>query len=529
MASTMTELSGNDFASMAFVQTFHNLVPASLVEHALLRGEGHLAANGALVATTGARTGRSPRDRFVVRDATTAATVDWGAVNQPMEQQVYEALRERVLSYTREREVFRVDAVAGADPETALRVRVISEYAWHSLFARQLFRTELATTQHSEPAAFTIYSIPSFHAVPDRDGTHSDAVIALDFGRHEILIAGTEYAGEIKKSIFSVMNYLLPARGVLPMHCSANVGAAGDVALFFGLSGTGKTSLSSDADRRLIGDDEHGWGDQGVFNFEGGCYAKCIRLRRADEPQIYDAIRFGSVIENVVIDPVSREPDYDNASLTENSRVAYPLDYIANIVPSGMAGHAQTIFFLTADAFGVLPPLARLTPDQAMYHFLSGYTAKLAGTEVGLGSEPQAAFEACFGSPFLPLPAPLYAEMLRDKLNHHRTRVFLLNTGWSGGPAGIGTRIRIEYTRAMVHAALEGKLDQVPTYIDPRFGLHVPLQISGVPDALMQPRTSWADQTAYDQAAAALASRFITNFRKFGPAAEALVAVGPTL
>lgn len=527
MASTMTELWGNDSKSMALTHTFSNLVPAGLVEQALLRGEGRLAANGALVATTGARTGRSPRDRFIVRDATTDATVDWGTANQPMESQTYEALRERVLAYAREREVFVLDAVAGADLETALRVRVVTEYAWHNLFARQLFRTDVQADQVSDGADFTVYSIPGFHAVPDRDGTHSDAVIVLDFGRREILIAGTEYAGEIKKSIFSVMNYLLPPQGVLPMHCSANVGVAGDVALFFGLSGTGKTSLSSDVERSLIGDDEHGWGEQGVFNFEGGCYAKCIRLRHADEPQIYEAIRFGSVIENVVIDPQSHQPDYDDASLTENTRVAYPLDFIDNIVPGGMAGHARTIFFLTADAFGVLPPIARLTPEQAMYHFLSGYTAKLAGTEVGLGSEPEAAFEACFGSPFLPLPAPLYAEMLRDKLTQHGTRVFLLNTGWSGGPAGVGSRISIGFTRAMVSAALAGTLDQAPTYTDPRFGLHVPLHIPGVPDALMQPRTTWADPAQYDQAATALAGRFIANFQKFGQAAEDLVGVGP--
>lgn len=407
-------------------------------------------------------------------------------------------------------------------------IRVISEYAWHNLFARQLFRTGQGRILSSRPPSFTVYSIPSFLPQPERDGTHSDAVIAIDLERGEVLIAGTEYAGEIKKSIFSVMNYLLPARGVLPMHCSANVGPAGDVALFFGLSGTGKTSLSSDAARRLIGDDEHGWGEQGVFNFEGGCYAKCIGLRRADEPQIYDAIRFGAVIENVVINPDTREPDYDDASLTENSRVAYPLNFVENIVPSGVAGHAQTIFFLTVDAFGVLPPIARLTPEQAMYHFLSGYTAKLAGTEVGLGSEPEAAFEACFGSPFLPLPALFYAEMLRAKLKRHRAQVFLLNTGWSGGPSGIGSRISIGYTRAMVNAALSGTLAHAPTYTDARFGLHVPLQIPGVPDALLQPRTTWADPMAYDQAAAALAARFVANFLKFGSAAENLAAFGPT-
>jgi phosphoenolpyruvate carboxykinase (ATP) len=527
MASTMTERLMSDSGRM---NTAHsNLVPAALVEAALARGEGRLAANGALVATTGPRTGRSPRDRFVVQNAETEASVDWGAVNRPMEQQVYDALRERVLAYAQQHEVFDLDATAGADPATALPVTVVTEYAWHNLFARQILRPAAAEAHATRNAPFTVYSIPGFHPIPQRDGTSSDAVIALDLARREVLIAGTEYAGEIKKSIFSVMNFLLPAQGVLPMHCSANVGALGDVALFFGLSGTGKTSLSSDPERRLIGDDEHGWGDDGVFNFEGGCYAKCIRLRRADEPQIYDAIRFGAVIENVVIDPRTREPDYDDASLTENTRVAYPLDFIENVVPSGMGGHAQSIFFLTADAFGVLPPISRLSPEQAMYHFLSGYTAKLAGTEVGLGRDPEAAFEACFGSPFLPLPALTYARMLRDKLMQHGTRVFLLNTGWSGGPAGRGSRIRIGYTRAMVRAALAGELDQVTTYVDARFGLHVPLLITGVPEALMQPRATWSDGDAYDHAARALAERFVENFKKFGPAAEELAAFGPSL
>ncbi len=529
MASTPTERFAPGLQFLNREHTHYNLPPAGLVEHALRRGEGRLAANGALVATTGKRTGRSPGDKFIVRNTQTAETVEWGPTNQPMDQLHFEALRERVLDYARQRELFVLDTVAGADPATALPVRVITELAWHNLFARQLFRNDQESRAAARAEPFTVYSMPGFHADPARDGTRSDAVVAIDFGRREVLIAGTEYAGEIKKSIFTVMNFLLPAQGVLPMHCSANMGHAGDVALFFGLSGTGKTSLSSDPERRLIGDDEHGWGEQGIFNLEGGCYAKCIRLRRADEPQIYDAIHFGSVIENVVLDPASLEPDYDDDSLTENTRVAYPLDFVENVVSSGMGGHARTIFFLTADAFGVLPPIARLDHQQAMYHFLSGYTAKLAGTEVGLDKEPQATFEACFGAPFLPLPAVRYAEMLRDKLEQHGTRVFLLNTGWSGGPAGAGERIPIAFTRAMVHAALAGELDRSETYPEPRFGLRVPLEITGVPAELMQPRTTWADPAAHDRAAAALAERFVENFKKFGAGAARLAAAGPVV
>ena len=527
MASTMTERLGIDDLPMTFRTAFYDLAPAALVEQAVLRNEARLAANGALLATTGKRTGRSPFDRYIVRTAASDTLIDWGAVNQPMEPHRYEVLRERVMAYLEDRKVFVVDALAGADPQTTLPVRIVTEYAWHSLFARQLFRASTRRNQEADPTAFTVYAFPGFHADPARDGTHSDCVIALNFERREVLIVGTEYAGEIKKSIFSVMNYLLPPREILPMHCSANVGVQGDVALFFGLSGTGKTSLSSDATRRLIGDDEHGWGKQGVFNFEGGCYAKCIRLRRADEPQIYDAIRFGAVIENVVIDPVTHQPDYDDATLTENTRVAYPLSYLENVILEGMAGHARTIFFLTADAFGVLPPIAILTPEQAMYHFLSGYTAKLAGTEVGLGSEPKATFEACFGSPFLPLPALRYAEMLRSKLKEYGTQVYLLNTGWSGGPVGSGSRIKISFTRAMVNAALSGELNKASTSIDPRFGFQVPLHIAGVPDAMMQPRGTWSDPLLYDQASAELVRRFIANFEKFGPAANDLVKHGP--
>jgi phosphoenolpyruvate carboxykinase (ATP) len=525
--SKMTERSIMTRSNVSdLVQVHNNLSIAALVETALRRGEAELASNGAISARTGPRTGRSPRDRFIVRNAASEDVVDWGRVNQPIDQNVYEQLRERVLDYAGERDVFLLDTVAGADTESALPVRVITERAWHNLFAKQLFLRQRSGPE-GRAYGFTVISMPGFHPEPERDGTNTDAAIVLDFEQREVLICGTEYAGEIKKSIFSVMNMLLPQSGIFPMHCSANKSQAGDVALFFGLSGTGKTSLSSDPERQLIGDDEHGWNDRGVFNFEGGCYAKCIHLRREHEPQIYDAIRFGAVMENVVIDPQTREPDYDDASLTENTRVAYPLEFIPNTAPGALGGHPRTIFFLTADAFGVLPPIARLTSHQAMYHFLSGYTAKLAGTEVGLGREPQATFEACFGAPFLPLPAPRYAEMLRDRVEQHRTSVYLLNTGWTGGPAGIGQRIPIGYTRAMVRAALVGQLEQTDLLVDPRFGLHVPRAIDGVPQHLMQPRETWSDREAYDQAAERLATLFVDNFRQFGGQALPLAQHGP--
>lgn len=425
--------------------------------------------------------------------------------------------------------MFVLDARAGADPRSTLPIRLITEYAWHNLFSKQLFiglsRAELV--QHVPE--WTVISAPGFKTDPLRDGVNSDIAVILNFESREVLICGTEYAGESKKSIFSVLNFLLPQRGILPMHCSANQGQKGDVALFFGLSGTGKTSLSSDSERLLIGDDEHGWNENGVFNFEGGCYAKCIRLAPKYEPQIYNAIRFGSVIENVVIDPDTHVPDYDDDRFTENTRVAYPLEYIDNVVEAKRGGHANTLFFLTADAFGVLPPIARLTPDQAMYHFLSGYTAKLAGTEVGV-TDPQATFEACFAAPFLPLPATTYARMLRDKLNQHTARVYLLNTGWTGGPFGVGKRISIAHTRTMLRAAIDGKLEQAETYTDALFGLHVPVHIDGVPAELLRPRETWHNHAEYDRLARILAERFVDNFdKKFGALAPELAAQGPQL
>jgi phosphoenolpyruvate carboxykinase (ATP) len=507
-------------------QVHANLPGAQLVERSLLRGEGRLAANGALVACTGARTGRSPKDKFTVDDAVTHALVDWGRVNQAISPERFDALLERVSEHMRGRERFVQDLYCGADPAYRLPIRVITEYAWHSLFVRQLFvRPETAELAGHAPE-FTVIAAPEFEAVPERDGTRSGAFILADFLRHIILIGGTKYAGEMKKSIFGVMNFLVPQRDVLPMHCSANVGADGVTALFFGLSGTGKTTLSADPARRLIGDDEHGWSATGIFNFEGGCYAKCVDLSEEKEPQIYHAIRFGSVLENVVLDPATSEPDYTNIQLTENTRAAYPVSFIENSVVPGVGGHPRNVMFLAADAFGVLPPIARLTPEQAMYHFLSGYTAKLAGTEAGLGSEPVPEFSACFGAPFLPLAPRVYAEMLGKRLKQHQAACWLVNTGWSGGKFGVGKRMSIRISRALVHAALNGDLDGVEFVTEPAFGLHIPVNCPGVPAEVLNPRNAWADKAAYDAQAADLAARFEANFQQFD-APEAVRAAGP--
>jgi phosphoenolpyruvate carboxykinase (ATP) len=502
---------------------------AQLIETALLRGEGRMAANGAFVAATGARTGRSPKDKFIVDDAITHATVSWGRVNQPVSAEKFEALLERVLAHMGERDLFVQDLFCGADPAYRLPIRVIAEYAWHALFVRQLFvrpeTSELAT--HSPQ--FTVIAAPEFEAVPERDGTRTGAFILTDFTRRIVLIGGTKYAGEMKKCIFGVMNFLLPQRPedvVLPMHCSANIGSDGKTALFFGLSGTGKTTLSADPARRLIGDDEHGWSANGVFNFEGGCYAKCVDLSEEKEPQIFHAIRFGSVLENVVLDQATGQPDYSDISLTENTRAAYPVDFIENAIIPGVGGHPPTVFFLAADAFGVLPPISRLTPEQAMYHFLSGYTAKLAGTEAGLGSEPVPEFSACFGSPFLPLAPRVYAELLGERLKEHQATCWLVNTGWSGGKFGVGKRMSIQHTRALISAALNGDLNQVEFLTEPAFGLHIPVSCPGVLAEVLHPRNAWASKTAYDAQAADLASRFEANFRQFD-ASEAVRAAGP--
>ena len=503
-----------------------NLSVPQLVETAVARGEGRLALNGALTARTGARTGRSPRDKFTVDDETTHSRVHWGKVNQPFPKDKFFALLDRVLAHMAERDLYVMDLAAGADRNYQLPIQVICEYAWHALFVKQLFiRPTLAELETHVPE-FTVIAAPEFEAVPERDGTKSGTFIVTDFTERIILIGGTKYAGEMKKSIFGVMNFLMPDRNVFPMHCSANVGREGDVALFFGLSGTGKTTLSADPNRFLIGDDEHGWSSSGVFNFEGGCYAKCVDLSEEKEPQIFHAIRFGSVLENVVIHPRTGVPDYRDVRYTENTRAAYPVDFIANAVLSGVGGHPKNVLFLAADAFGVLPPVARLDVNQAMYHFLSGYTAKLAGTEAGLGSEPVPEFSACFGSPFLPLAPRVYAEMLGRRLREHHAQCWLVNTGWSGGGFGAGHRMSLRITRAIVDAILNGGLADAEYVTEPAFGLSIPTSCPGVPAEILNPRNMWADKAAYDAQAQMLAARFEENFTRFDTPAE-VRAAGP--
>jgi len=503
-----------------------NLSTPQLVETSIARGEASLASNGALVALTGNRTGRSPRDKFTVEDEQTRNRVDWGKVNQPFPPEKFQALLERVIQHMAERDLYIMDLYAGADTAYQLPIEVVCEYAWHALFVKQLFVRPTFAQLERHAAEFTVIAAPEFEADPIRDGTKSGTFILADFTKKIILIGGTKYAGEMKKSIFGVMNYLLPERDVFPMHCSANIGSNGESALFFGLSGTGKTTLSADPNRRLIGDDEHGWSPNGVFNFEGGCYAKCVDLSEEKEPQIYHAIRFGSVLENVVIDPRTGEPDYFDIHYTENTRAAYPIEYIANAVIPGMGGHPKNVLFLAADAFGVLPPISKLTPEQAMYHFLSGYTAKLAGTEAGLGSEPVPEFSTCFGSPFLPLAPKVYAEMLGKRLRQHNAQCWLVNTGWTGGAFGTGKRMSLKHTRAMVQAALDGRLAQVEFATEEAFGLSIPLTCPDVPSELLNPRNAWADKQAYDAQARSLAAKFRENFSKFD-VPENIRAAGP--
>ena len=492
----------------------HNLSVAELVELSVSRGEGALAESGALVTRTGSRTGRSPKDRFVVSHGKAQELVDWSKVNQPVTPEIFDALFDRARDYLNGKDLFVIDGAIGADPAHEITVRVITEFAWHALFCKQLFRRpDPAALDRFEPA-FTILGAPSLEADPARDKTNSEAFIGLDLERKRVLIIGTEYAGEMKKSMFAAGNYLYPQQGVLPMHCSANVGERGDVALFFGLSGTGKTTLSADPRRRLIGDDEHGWSDNGIFNFEGGCYAKCINLSQAKEPQIWSAIKAGAVVENVVLDETG-SVDYADATITENTRAAYPIEYIPGYVEEGRAGHASTVVFLTADAFGVLPPISKLSPDAAMYHFLSGFTAKLAGTEAGMGADPEPNFSTCFGAPFLPLRAGIYSEMLGEKIEKHGANVFLLNTGWTGGPYGVGKRIDLVHTRAMVEAATSGALDEVETRHHPIFNLEMPVTCPGVPDEVLDPKSTWHDSDAYEMQARELARMFADNFERF--------------
>jgi len=508
-------------------RTFWNTDPAALIELALRRREGHLAANGALVVRTGQFTGRSPKDKYVVRDAGTEKDVNWGSINQPMTPEAFDRMYGRLVTFLETRELFVQDCFAGADNTYRLPVRVITEQAWHALFAHQLFIRATPAEKEQHRPEFTLLFAPEFRADPAVDGTRTDTCIAIHFSRKIIIIAGTMYAGEMKKSVFSILNYLLPARGVMPMHCSANVGESGESALFFGLSGTGKTTLSADPGRSLVGDDEHGWGPAGIFNFEGGCYAKTIRLSQKNEPQIWNAIRFGTVLENVDMDADTRLLDYNSDGLTENTRAAYPVEFIDNALIPGIAGHPKTIVFLTADAFGVLPPVAKLTPEQAMYHFLSGYTSKLAGTERGLGKEPVPNFSACFGEPFLPRHPRVYAEMLGEKMRRHDVSCWLVNTGWVAGPYGTGSRMDLSYTRAMVNAAIGGSLNDVQTVQHPVFRVHVPVSCPGVPAQLLDARGLWDDKQAYDTAARELARRFQENFRKFGEVEVSIASAGP--
>ena len=492
-----------------------NLSAAALYEETLRLGTGRLAAGGGLVTVTAPHTGRSPNDRFVVREPSSSGSIDWGAVNVPISEESYALLKDDVRRWLSGRDLYVRDARAGADPRYGIGVRVVSESPWHDLFAHNMFLRLAPGEEDGFAPDFLVLHAPSLQADPERHGTNSGAFIVVHFGERVVLVGGTQYAGEIKKSIFSSLNFLLPAQGVLPMHCSANVGQRGDTALFFGLSGTGKTTLSTDPARRLIGDDEHGWSDRGVFNFEGGCYAKTIRLSARGEPEIYRATGiFGTILENVIIDERTREIDYDSAEITENTRASYPLHYIEDAVRSGTGGHPENVVFLTADAFGVLPPIARLTPEQAMYHFLSGYTAKVAGTERGV-TEPRAAFSACFGAPFLPQHPSVYANLLGGKLRRHGAKVWLVNTGWSGGRYGAGSRMDLAHTRAMVDAAVGGELDEAPVSVDPIFGLRVPKRVRGVPDDMLWPRATWTDAGAYDAAAGELANMFRGNFRAF--------------
>jgi len=505
------------------VTAIHWHLPApALYEKAVQRREGLIAHLGPLVVRTGVYTGRSPKDKFIVHEPSSAANIHWGEQNQPLAPDKFDLLHARLLAFLQGRELFVQDCYAGADPQYRMPIRIIATAAWQNLFARNMFIRILDPKElHGHEPEFTIISAPDFHAVPELDGTNSEAFIIVNFAKRLIIIGGTSYAGEIKKSVFTILNYFLPQKEVLSMHCSANQGHGGDTALFFGLSGTGKTSLSADPARGLIGDDEHGWGKTGIFNFEGGCYAKVIRLSATAEPEIYECTRrFGTILENVGIDQETRRLDLNDDTLTENTRAAYPITHLRNIVRSGVGAHPSHIFLLACDAFGVLPPIARLTPEQAAYQFLSGYTAKVAGTERGMGNEPQATFSTCFGAPFLPLPPGHYANMFRDKIKVHQPSCWLVNTGWTGGPFGVGHRIEIAYSRALLSAAMSGHLHEVPTYQEPFFGLTVPTTCPGVPEEILYPQKTWADSQAYENTARHLAQLFRDNFTKYAGGVE---------
>ena len=501
---------------------YRNLTPAELTEHALRRGEGKLSNTGALVVKTGKYTGRSANDKFIVDTPAVHDEIAWGKVNRPIDKAKYDAIYSKVVAYLQNKEVFIFDGFAGADPKYTKGFRIVNELASQNLFIHQLHRRPTAEQLENFTADFTIIAAPGFKCIPEIDGTRSEAAILVNYEEKMVIIAGSQYAGEFKKSVFSVMNYILPKMGVFPMHCSANIGAAGDSAVFFGLSGTGKTTLSADPNRQLIGDDEHGWADDSVFNFEGGCYAKCINLSAEKEPDIYNAIKFGALVENVVMDDETREFDFDDASLAENSRVGYPIEYINNAKLDGVGGTPKTVIFLTADAYGVLPPISKLDKNQAMYYFVSGFTSKLAGTEIGITS-PVPTFSTCFGEPFLPLDPSVYAQMLSEKIEKSGANVYLVNTGWNG----TGKRTKLSYTRAMVTAALSGALEQGEFVTDPYFGVAVPTACEGVPAELLIPANTWEDQAAYEAKAKELAKSFVENFKKYTHMSEEVVAAGP--
>lgn len=520
----------SDLGIVDFKAAYWNLSPKELVAHTVQNRQGQLSDTGALVVQTGKFTGRSPKDRFIVKDKVTSNTVDWNDINKPILPMYYQQLRDKVVQYLSKKELYVRDAYACSDERYRLTLRLVAEYPWSAMFANNMFLRPTTNEILSANPEWTILCAPGFKANPDIDGTRQSNFSIINFSHKEILIGGTGYTGEIKKGIFSVLNYILPVQHqVLSMHCSANVGQDGDVAVFFGLSGTGKTTLSADPNRKLIGDDEHGWSEDGIFNFEGGCYAKTINLSEENEPDIFHAIRPGAILENIQFFQGTNRPDYEDATITQNTRVSYPINHIDNIQPGSKGDIPKNIFFLTCDAFGVLPPISKLTPEQAMYHFISGYTAKVAGTESGV-TDPEMTFSACFGAPFLPLHPTQYAEMLKEKILKHGTNVWLVNTGWSGGGFGLGNRIKLRLTRAMIAAALDGRLKNVRTQNDNIFGLHVPVECPNVPSGLLNPRDVWENPADYDYKAVFLAKAFVNNFKKFEQeASEEILSAAPKI